>query len=351
MTERAAGPSGHVARGRRLPSAAQLAEGVLAGNRAMLARAISFVESSSDKHRALAERLLNELTPHTGGALRVGITGVPGVGKSTFIERLGTWLTGGAFGAPQQVAVLAIDPSSTVSRGSILGDKTRMSSLSSDPRAFVRPSPSSGTLGGVARKTRETLLLCEAAGFDVVLVETVGVGQSETIITEMTDFFLVLMLPGAGDELQGIKRGLLELADLVAVNKADGDNVHAARRAAAEHAAAMRCIARADEHWTPPVLLCSAKTGDGVKEVWDAVTRRVGELRRSGRLEEIRHGQTVSWMRQLIADRLLLTFERDAAVAGARERVEAAVRDARLHPSAAADELLQTFLKKAREES
>ena len=282
--------------------------------------------------------------PHTGGAIRVGITGVPGVGKSTFIESLGTLLTAGKLGHPRKVAVLAIDPSSTRTGGSILGDKTRMARLGADPNSFIRPSPSSGTLGGVARKTRESILLCEAAGFDVVLVETVGVGQSETVVVEMTDFFLALMLPGAGDELQGIKRGLLEMADLVVVNKADGENVKAARRAAAEHAAAIRCLAYEDENWTPPVMLCSARTGEGVGEIWQVLEGRVEDLRRNGTLEERRHEQLLRWLKQLVTDELVRAFETDERILDARKRIDLAVRSGELAPSIAARELLDIFL-------
>ncbi len=327
-----------------MPSVDALADDLLAGRRPALARAISLVESSNPAHTSIAADLLARIMPHTGESIRVGITGIPGVGKSTFIECLGTMLTTGALAPPRKVAVLAIDPSSTRTGGSILGDKTRMARLSADPNAFIRPSPTSGTLGGVARKTRESMLLCEAAGFDVVLVETVGVGQSETVVVEMTDFFLALMLPGAGDELQGIKRGLLEMADLVAVNKADGENAKAARRAAAEHAAAIRCMSHEDENWIPPVMTCSARTGEGVAEIWRALEGRIEDLRETSILERRRHEQLLRWLKQLVTEELVRAFETDDRIVQARRRIDLAVRAGDLAPSIAARELLGIFL-------
>lgn len=326
-------------------SPAALADRVLSGDRGALARAISIVESHNPRHRAQADELLERVMPRTGGALRLGLTGVPGVGKSTFIERLGTMLTSGKLGEPQRVAVLAIDPSSTLSGGSILGDKTRMAGLSGDPDAFVRPSPSSGTLGGVASKTRESMLLCEAAGFGVVIVETVGVGQSETAVAGMTDVFLALMLPNAGDELQGIKRGLLELADLVAVNKADGENALAARRAASEHVAALGCMSRAEHEPPPVVLTCSAKLGDGVPEVWEAVEQRVGAMRASGALESRRAAQTMRWLDETVGERLREAFENDPGVMAARARVRAGVREGTMTVGSGASVLMDAFLR------
>ena len=251
------------------PDIATLARRVRDGDRAMLARAITLIESKRADHQNKAHQLVQELLPQTGNAIRVGITGAPGVGKSLTIDTLGTHLTGQG----HKVAVLAVDPSSTRTGGSILGDKTRMARLAIDDNAFVRPSPSSGTLGGVAAKTRETMLLCEAAGFDVVLVETVGIGQSETAVADMTDFFLALMLPGAGDELQGIKKGLVELADMIAVNKADGDNVKRATVAAAEYRAALHILNPRSPNWSPPVITYSALTGTGIAELWAQVLR------------------------------------------------------------------------------
>src|SRR5476651_79276 len=241
-----------------------IARGIKAGDRATLARAITLIESKRADHRKTAHHLVQELLPHTGKAVRLGITGAPGAGKSTTIDALGTFLTAQG----RKVAVLAVDPSSSRTGGSILGDKTRMARLAVDPNAFIRPSPSSGTLGGVAAKTRETMLLCEAAGYDVLIVETVGVGQSETTVADMTDFFLVLMVAGAGDELQGIKKGIVELADMIAVNKADGDNIARANVAAADYRGALQILAPRSPTWSPPVATYSALTGDGISELW-----------------------------------------------------------------------------------
>lgn len=247
-----------------LPDLDTFVTGVRACDRALLARAITLIESTRADHQALAEALLQCLWPHTGGAVRVGITGVPGVGKSTFIEAFGRMLTK----AGHRVAVLAVDPTSSRTGGSILGDKTRMTDLGADPNAFIRPSPTAGTLGGVARRTRETMALCEAAGFDVILVETVGVGQSETVVADMVDFFLVLMLPGAGDELQGIKKGILEIADMIAVNKADGENAPRAEAAARDYRGALHILKPASANWSPPVVTCSALKNQGLDTVW-----------------------------------------------------------------------------------
>ena len=260
------------------PSA--LAAGISAGERATLARAITLIESKRADHRKAAHLLVQELLPLTGKAVRLGITGAPGAGKSTTIDALGTFLTAQG----HKVAVLAVDPSSTRTGGSILGDKTRMARLAIDPHAFVRPSPSSGTLGGVAAKTRETMLLCEAAGYDVVLVETVGIGQSETAVADMTDFFLVLMIPGAGDELQGLKKGIVELADMIAVNKADGDNIARANLAAADYRAALNILAPHSENWSPPVLTYSALTGDGIALLWEQIVAHKEKMTASGEL-------------------------------------------------------------------
>src|SRR5512147_2408039 len=251
----------------RPPSSSDLARGIRAGDRATLARAITLIESKRADHRKTAHLLVQELLPATGNAVRLGITGAPGAGKSTTIDALGTFLTGKG----HKVAVLAVDPAASRTGGSILGDKPRMARLAIDPNAFVRPSPASGTLGGVAAKTRETMLLTEAAGYDVVLVETVGIGQSEITVADMTDFFLVLMLPGAGDELQGLKKGVVELADMIAVNKADGDNVKRATAAAAEYRAALHILTPHSPTWAPPVVTYSALTGDGIETLWQQV--------------------------------------------------------------------------------
>ena len=324
---------------RRRPSVAALAEGLLAGRRSDLGRAITLVESQRGDDQAQARALLERLLPHAGASVRVGITGVPGVGKSTFIETLGRQLTA----AGQRVAVLAVDPSSTRSGGSILGDKTRMQELARDPGAFVRPSPSRGSLGGVARRTREVILLCEAAGYEIVLVETVGVGQSETLVAGMVDFFLVLMLAGAGDELQGIKRGILELADMVAINKADGDNLEAARRARVDYARALHLMPRKSEHWTVPVKTCSARTGAGVAELWTEVLAYRDALRAAGEWESQRAEQRIGAMWRAIEWSLLDLFRGDAAVQARVVGLEAELRAGGLTPDHAAAQLLRAF--------
>ena len=317
------------------------AEGIEAGDRAVLARGITLVESARPEDRPLAEALMARLLPRTGHAQRVGITGVPGVGKSTFIEVLGRHLTGGG----AKVAVLAVDPSSSRSGGSILGDKTRMQELARDPLAFVRPSPSSGTLGGVARRTREASLLCEAAGYEVVLIETVGVGQSETVVAEMVDFFLVLMLAGAGDELQGIKRGILELADLLVVNKADGENVTAAKRARAEYARALHLMHPKSEHWTVPVGTCSALNNEGIGEQWEQVLAHRRALQASGEWEANRRAQRSKWMWRAIEEDLLTAFRHSDAISGRLKALEGAVESGGCSPEAAARELVALFRK------
>ena len=323
-----------------LPAPAELADLVRSGDTMWLARAITLVESRRPDHREAAADLLTMLMPETGGADRVGLTGVPGVGKSTFIDQFGSNLTG----AGHKVAVLAVDPSSSRTGGAILGDKTRMERLASDPNAFIRPSPAGGSLGGVARATRESILLCEAAGFDVVLVETVGVGQSETTVSEMVDIFVVLMLSGAGDELQGIKRGVLEIADLIAVNKADGDNVKRARMAAADYRRAIHLMSPASPNWTPPVLTCSALTNDGLPEIWEQIVTHRDTLAATGERQERRQRQQIGWMWSLIGDRLLDEFRDSPKVRARLEQVEASVLAGELPPAVAADQLLATFL-------
>jgi LAO/AO transport system kinase len=317
------------------PDIATLARRVRDGDRAMLARAITLIESRRADHRGKAHQLVQELLPLTGKAIRVGITGAPGVGKSLTIDTLGTHLTGKG----HKVAVLAVDPSSTRTGGSILGDKTRMARLAVDDDAFVRPSPSSGTLGGVAAKTRETMLLCEAAGFDVVLVETVGIGQSETTVADMTDFFLALMLPGAGDELQGIKKGLVELADMIAINKADGDNIKRATTAAAEYRAALHILNPRSPNWTPPVLTYSALTGNGVAELWKQVLRHRERMTNSGEHAQIRREQQVKWMWSMLDERVFGRLKSDQRLRAQLPAIESAVAEGRLAATLAVEQI------------
>ena len=314
---------------------ATLARRLRAGDRATLARAITLIESKRADHRKAAQRLVQDLLPQTGNAIRVGITGAPGVGKSLTIDTLGTHLTAKG----HKVAVLAVDPSSTRTGGSILGDKTRMAKLAIDANAFIRPSPASGTLGGVAAKTRETMLLCEAAGYDVILVETVGIGQSETAVADMSDFFLALMLPGAGDELQGIKKGVVELADMIAVNKADGDNIKRARAAAAEYRAALHILTPRSPNWTPPVVAYSALTGDGVAELWAQVLLHNERLAGTGELAATRRQQQVKWLWTMLEDRVFSRLRTDAALRVKLPQLEAAVADGTLSPTLAVDEI------------
>ena len=315
-----------------------LATGVRGGDRTVLARAITLVESTRADHRAAAQKLLVDVLPDTGRAVRVGITGVPGVGKSTFVEAVGTQLTA----AGHRVAVLAVDPSSSRTGGSILGDKTRMSRLAVDPAAFVRPSPTSGTLGGVARATRETMLLVEAAGYDVVLVETVGVGQSEAVVAQMVDTFVLLSLARTGDQLQGIKKGVLELAEVVVVNKADGPHVRDAKRAARELAGALRLVTPPSAPWTPPVLTCSAVEGTGLDDVWATVLQHRAVLGEAG-LARRRAAQQVDWMWALVRDELLGRLRSEPTVRQTAADAADEVRDGRLTPVLAARRVLDAF--------
>ena len=317
------------------PDIARLARGVRAGERAVIARAITLIESRRADHQEAARRLVQDLLPSTGGAVRLGITGAPGTGKSTTIDALGSFLTASG----HKVAVLAVDPSSTRSGGSILADKTRMARLATDPNAFVRPSPSSGTLGGVAAKTRESMLLCEAAGYDVVLVETIGTGQSETVVADMTDFFLVLMLPGAGDELQGLKKGVVELADMIAVNKADGDNRPRAQAAAAEYRAALHILGRRSPHWLPPVVTYSALTGEGIAPLWAAVMEHRARMTEAGELAARRRAQQVKWMWAMLEDRVAARLRSDPGLRAKLPRLEAAVGEGRMSAALAVEEL------------
>jgi len=316
-----------------------LAESIREGDRRALARGITLVESTRGDHRAKADDLLKELLPYSGKSIRVGISGVPGVGKSTFIESFGLYL----IEQGHNVAVLAVDPSSKRSGGSILGDKTRMEVLSRHPEAFIRPSPAGKTLGGVARRTREALLLCEAAGFDVVLVETVGVGQSETAVADLVDMFLLLLLPSGGDELQGLKKGIVELADLIVVNKSDGDLKPAARRAAAEYRAALHLLRPSSAHWKPQVLRCSSVEGDGIPEVWQAVHQFRAAMTAGGEFRERRARQARDWMWNEINESLLQALRANPEVARELENLEKQVMAGKITPAAAAGRLLEDF--------
>lgn len=339
--------SAGAAAGRRL-SVAQYTEGVLAGDRAVLARAITLIESRLPSDGELAARLLDAIVAHTGQSRRVGITGVPGVGKSTFIDALGMHVIRDR---GERLAVLTVDPSSPISGGSILGDKTRMEHLSAERDAFIRPSPSGGHLGGVARRTRETILLCEAAGFRNVFIETVGVGQSETAVRSMSDFFLLLMLAGAGDELQGIKRGIIEMIDGMAINKADGDNLKKAERARAEYASALHLFPPSGDGWTPKVLACSALNNTGIAEVWQMVLDHEALLKASGRIAERRTQGDLQWMDDLISMGLAEMFEAQPEVAKRLPALRHEVRAGSTTPLAASRELLRLFGRLSGEKS
>ena len=315
---------------------ARLARGIRAGDRAVLSRAITLIESKRADHRRSAAALMQALVGTTGKAVRVGITGAPGVGKSTTIDALGTMLTM----QRRKVAVLAVDPSSRRTGGSILADKTRMARLANDANAFIRPSPASGTLGGVAARTRETVLLCEAAGYDVVLVETIGVGQSEIAVADMTDFFLLLMLPGAGDELQGLKKGVVELADMIAVNKADGDNVPRAKAAAAEYRAALHILTPRSANWSPPVVTYSALTGEGVAALWAHILHHREKLTAAGELASRRAEQQVKWIWAMLEERLFAPLRSDRSIKAALTSIEAEVAAGTLAPAAAVDKIV-----------
>lgn len=320
-------------------SVAEYRDAIRRGDRRAIARTITLLESTRDDLAALGQEILEELVPHTGGAVRIGITGPPGVGKSTFIEALGMFL----LERGNRVAVLAVDPSSPVTGGSILGDKTRMERLAQEERAFIRPSPSGGSVGGVAHRTREAMLVCEAAGYDVILVETVGIGQSEVAVRSMVDFFLVLLQPGAGDELQGIKKGVLELADSLVVNKADGAQREAAERCASEHARALGLLHARSTNWTPRVLMASSLEGTGIDAVWEAVLAHTAALESSGERQARRKEQARQWMWSLVEEGLRNSFRAHPEVSSRMDALERAVQNLEISPAAAARTLLEAF--------
>ncbi len=321
-------------------SPSEYVEGILSGNRTVLSRAITLVESQRPEHQAVAEEVVGACIKHSGRSIRIGITGVPGVGKSTFIESFGLSL----IEAGRRVAVLAIDPTSEKSRGSILGDKTRMEKLSTHECAFVRPSPSSGALGGIAPKTREAMLLCEAAGYNAIIIETVGVGQSEIAVHSMTDFFLLLMLAGAGDELQGIKRGIMEMADLIAINKADGENILKAKLAQQQYQQALHLFTPQPNGWRPKTLTCSALTGDGIVEVRNLIFEFEKKMSENGWIKQKREMQASYWLRQTIEHELLSRFYSSEAVKTKLQELEQAVRKGEISPFRAAKELLKPLV-------
>ena len=314
-------------------------EGVTVGNRAILARAITLVESTKIEHQELAQRLLQKLLPETGRAHRIGITGTPGVGKSTTIEALGTKLTN----QDHSIAVLAVDPTSSRTGGSILGDKTRMPNLATNTKAYVRPSPTSGTLGGVTKKTRETMALCDAAGFDVILVETVGIGQSESAVANMVDFFVVLIQPGAGDELQGIKKGVLELADLIAVNKSDGELKPKAIATAANYRAALNILTPSLPQWSPPVLNISGLLDEGLGELWNKIIEHRQILKDSELFNSRRNDQAVSWMHDILRDKVERHYQSDPAISEQIEELENNIRSNEITPFLAAQKIAEAL--------
>lgn len=315
--------------------------GVRADNRTILARTITLIESQSPEHYHKAQGVLKELYPHSGRSLRVAVTGMPGSGKSTLIETLGCDL----IRQGSKLAVLTVDPSSVVTRGSILGDKTRMEKLSREKNCFIRPSPSGGTLGGVTRKSRETILVCEAAGFDTILIETVGVGQNEITVRSMVDFFLLLLIPGAGDELQGIKKGVMEIADALVINKAEGANRKRALQTKQEYEVALKLLTPPTRGWNPPVLTCSARTGEGIPGIWEAITRFQEITRENGVFDQRRQNQNLDWVFSMIEHHLKDAFYGNREVQRALPRIKEGVLNDSILPTAAADRLLSLFLK------
>jgi LAO/AO transport system kinase len=332
----------HKQKRRKQPSLKEFLEGIRAGNRTMLSQAITLTESSLPDHMELAQEIIENCLPWSGQSLRIGITGVPGVGKSTFIEALGMQLIRNN----HRLAVLAIDPSSELTKGSIMGDKTRMEELSANPHAFIRPSPSAGSLGGVARKTRENIILCEAAGFDTIFIETVGVGQSETAVHSMVDFFLLLMLAGAGDELQGIKRGIMEMADGIAITKADGENIPRAERAMAEYGNALHLFPPAGSGWIPKVMICSSRSGSGIDEVWDTVLEYMALTHHNGYFEKRRMEQSKYWMYETINQSLKESFYHDSRIQKLLEQFEKKVLSGETTPFSPAKVLLEKYFRR-----
>lgn len=315
-------------------------DGILEGDRTILSRAITLIESSRAEHREQAEEIIEECLPHTGNSIRVGVTGVPGVGKSTFIEALGNHIIDGKM---RKLAVLAIDPSSTKTKGSILGDKTRMETLAKNENAYIRPSPTAGSLGGVARKTRETIYLCEAAGYDTIFIETVGVGQSETAVHSMVDFFLLLMLAGAGDELQGIKRGIMEMADAIAINKIDSSDSVQVNQAVREYKNALHLYPEPESKWGPEVTTCSAATGKGIEEIWQMVEAYISQTKENGFFQDKRNWQARNWMYETIQNRLMDEFYHDPDVKEKLKSVEEKVLEGEMSSFKAAQLLLELF--------
>lgn len=330
-----------VSKKRKLLPAMDYVAGILKGDITLLSRAVTLVESSKPEHQKIAQDIIAQCLPHSGKSLRIGITGVPGVGKSTFIESLGKYITGNG----GKLAVLAIDPSSERSKGSILGDKTRMEDLSGDKNAYIRPSPSAGSLGGVARKTRETIILCEAAGFDHIFIETVGVGQSETAVHSMTDFFLLLMLAGAGDELQGIKRGIMEMADAIAINKADGNNIEKAQMAQRQYKNALHLFPKKESDWEPHVLTCSAVKKTGIAEIWQVIENYKQLTKQNGYFSKKRNLQSTFWMRETIEEQLKQRFYQHPEIKGLLTEMEQKVLDNKVSSFVAAGELLNFYFK------
>ncbi|MRX68133.1 methylmalonyl-CoA mutase metallochaperone MeaB [Flavobacterium resistens] len=327
---------------RQQPTAEELISGILSGNRTSLSRAITLIESTNPEHAEKANQIIKGCLAHANKSVRVGITGVPGVGKSTFIEAFGTYLTQ----LGKKVAVLAVDPSSSISHGSILGDKTRMEELVKDENAFIRPSASGENLGGVARKTREAIILCEAGGFDTIIIETVGVGQSETAVHSMVDFFLLLKISGAGDELQGIKRGIMEMADAIVINKADGDNIKKANQAKLEFNRALHLFPPKKSNWQPKVTTCSAIAKEGISEIWNTISDYFEMTKESGFFQEKRHEQNQFWMMETINEQLKSNFYNQPEIISLLEQNKKAVQNDEISPFAAASELLKFYFSK-----